>query len=190
MKKELINTIRENIPELSEEDSALIIEKLCRIRKPEFPKMEPPKFEYLTIDNIKNTGSSIKPGNILLNMRKLLIDSSEIGLTIAGVIATPYLIPLAALIVWNKVWSNIKIDLDENHAMTIKLMWENRDTERNWIEEEKSFRLFNQYLKSKNRNEILIDDFKKILSNLESMKCIEKSGDTNWWLREWVKKNI
>ena len=187
MRQKLINSIREQILELSEQDSGLIVDKFCRIKEPEF---KPPPIQYITLDSTKNTGSSIKPGNILLNMRKLLIDSSEIGLTVAGVIATPYLIPLAALIVWNKVWSNIKVDLTEEHAMTIKLMWENRDTERNWIEERTIFKLYNEYLKSKNRNIILIEDFQKILSDLERMKCVEKSGEDNWWLREWVRKEI
>jgi len=136
MKEELKNSITSEISELSDSDANLIIEKYCQITE---PKIENHSLEFLTIDSIKKKGSSIKPGNIFLNMRKLLIDSSEIGLTIAGVAAQPFLIPLAALIIWNKVWSRIKIDLGESHAMTIKLMWENRDKERNWIEEKKGF---------------------------------------------------
>jgi hypothetical protein len=187
MKEELKNSITSEISGLSDNDANLIIEKYCRITE---PKSENPTTEFLTIDSKKKKGSSIKPGNIFLNMRKLIIDSSEIGLTIAGVAAQPYLIPLAALVIWNKVWSRIKIDLDESHAMTIKLMWENRDKERNWIEEEKAFRLYNDYLESLNRNTIVLREFQSILSDLERMKCIEKTGNGIWWLREWVKKSI
>ncbi|WP_320052485.1 hypothetical protein [uncultured Acetobacteroides sp.] len=189
MEKELISTIREKIPELTEESSMLIIDKLCRIQEPEF-KLPEAHFEYITIDEFNTKGSSIKPGNIVLDMKKLLINSAEIGLTIAGVISTPYLIPLAALVVWNKVWSNVKIDLDENHAMTIMLMWENRDTTNNKIDEIDAYNLFNQYLKSKNKNEVILEDFRKVLFDLEKMQCIKKSGTTKWWLREWVKKGI
>nr|WP_319570033.1 hypothetical protein [uncultured Draconibacterium sp.] len=191
MEIELTTLIKNEIPGLSEEDSGLIIERFCKIKAPEiiFPEQES-HMDFFTIHSAENKVSSIKAGNIVLNMKKLLIDSAEIGLTIAGVVATPYLIPLAALLIWNKVWSNIKIDLGENQAIAIKLMWENRNIKDNTIEESDVFYLFNQYLKSKNRNELVIEDFKRVLNDLEKMKCIEKKDSTRWWLREWVKKRI
>jgi len=188
MKKELTETLQEQLSELSLENAQQIVEVFCRIQPPEASE-QTPMMHLITMNSTNNTGRSIKPGNITLNMRRLLVDSAEIGLTVAGVISTPYLIPLAALIVWNKVWSNLKVDLDENHAMTIKLMWENCDTERNWIEEKKAYRLLNEYRASRNRTKIIFEEFKIILAELESMKCIEKTGANNWWLREWVKKD-
>lgn len=50
-------------------------------------------------------GSSIKPGNIILNWRKLLIDGAESVLTIMGAASIPWMIPLAGIVVWNSVYS-------------------------------------------------------------------------------------
>ncbi len=191
MERELTALISSEIPSLSEEDSNLIIEKFCKIEEPEFIFPEPEsRMVFFTTGPNENEVSTIKPGNIVLNMKKLLLDSSEIVLTIAGVAATPYLIPLAALIIWNKVWSNIKIDSGENQAIVIMLMWENRNVQDNTIEESNAYSLFNQYLKTKNRNGLVIEDFRRVLTDLEKMKCIAKKDLTRWWLREWVKKSI
>src|SRR5690606_37591437 len=99
-------------------------------------------------------------------------------------------IPLAALLILDKLCSRTKIDFDEAHAMTIKIMWENRDEERNWIDEAKAHRFYNEYLKSNNRNTIIINEFQSILFDLEKMKCIKKNIHGIWWLKESVRISV
>ncbi|MEI8201755.1 MAG: hypothetical protein WCH34_02010 [Bacteroidota bacterium] len=139
---------------------------------------------FMTVNQMGHSGKTIKIKNAFLNMKKLLIDSAEIALTISEVIATPYFIPLAALIIWNKAYSNIKIDLDQNHAIAIKLMWENRDIEKDWINENKAFDLFNQNRKERNQNSYILDDFITILTDLDKMQCIKKISSDIWLIEE------
>ena len=126
-----------------EQLSRKIIEHFCRIAPPEIDTT------IHLITNIKPGGlggaKSSKPGNIWLNWRKLLIDGAESILTIVGAVAVPWLIPLAGLVVWNKVWSLASIKIDERHAAVIWTMWKNRDEE-NCIENDKILDLVNKEL--------------------------------------------
>jgi len=131
-------------------------------------------------------GRSSKPGNIWLNWRKLLIDSAESILTVVGAIAIPWLIPLAGLIVWNKVWALSNLEMDERHAATIWTMWKNRDKE-NRIEHDIILNLVNEELSKYKRSPMGEEELKNILNDLEKMECIEKDEKNKWWLREWVK---
>jgi hypothetical protein len=54
-------------------------------------------------------GSSIKAGNIWLNWKHVLIEGSESILSIAGAVAVPWLVPLAGLVVCNRIWSLLRV---------------------------------------------------------------------------------
>ena len=167
-----------------EQLSRKIIEHFCRIAPPEIDTT------IHLITNIKPGGlggaKSSKPGNIWLNWRKLLIDGAESILTIVGAVAVPWLIPLAGLVVWNKVWSLASIKIDERHAAVIWTMWKNRDEE-NCIENDKILDLVNKELSEYNRPKMTEKELKDILKDLEEMECIEATEENKWWLREWVK---
>src|SRR5690606_31172691 len=98
IEEELKNRIQVEIPELNVKDINLIVEGFCRITQ---PKIQNPSMELITVYSTRKRGNSIKPVNIFLDMKGLLIDSSEIGLTVAGVAAKPYLLPLVALTILN-----------------------------------------------------------------------------------------
>lgn len=135
-------------------------------------------------------GRSSKASNILLNWRRLLIDGAESILCIAGAIAVPWLIPLAGLVIWDRVWSLLNIDIDERHAVVIWTMWKNRDKERR-IADEKILGLVNKELRKFNRCRMSAEELRVILNDLAKMHCIAKihSHDSIWWLREWVSMN-
>ena len=103
-----------------------------------------------------------------------------------GAIAIPWLIPLAGLIVWNKVWALSNLEMDERHAATIWTMWKNRDKE-NRIEHDIILNLVNEELSKYKRSPMGEEELKNILNDLEKMECIEKDEKNKWWLREWVK---
>jgi len=188
MKKKLVETLTKNLTEIDSENASVIIDNFCIITEPEIESLNN-DFSVigLVIVDPQFGGKSVKPGNVFFNLKKLLIDSAEATLTIAGVIAQPYLTPLAALILWNKYYSNVKIDLEEKHAATIKIMWENRDQERNWINEKMAFKLYNNYRRHHNQNEMILEDFEMILKDLKNMGCIKKINKVDWWLIEGVK---
>lgn len=168
----------------SEQASIEIIDHFCEITPPEIVD------EKYFLTNIKPGGiggaKSSKPGNILLNWRKLLINGSESILTIAGVIAVPWLIPLAGLIIWDKICSLSNIKIDERHAAVIWTMWHNRDKE-NCIKKSEVLDLVNKDLSKYNHPKMNEEELNDILKDLEAMETIESTEENKWWLREWVK---
>jgi len=156
-----------------------------------FLNITPPKMELrMEILTLKQGGvgggSSTKPGNIWLNWRKLLVDGSESILTFIGAVAVPWLIPFAGLVVWNKIWSMLTIEITERHSVVIWTMWLNRDSE-NCIEDQLILDLVNKELSKYNRPQMNQQELDMLLKDLEKMKCIEKTEGNKWWLREWVK---
>jgi len=131
-------------------------------------------------------GSSTKPGNIWLNWRKLLLGASESILTVAGAVAVPWLIPLAGLVVWNKIWSVSIVDITERHAVVIWIMWLNKDLE-NCVKGRAILNLVNKELSEYNRPKMNRRELDMLLEDLKKMKCIEETEKNKWRLRELVK---
>jgi len=103
-RKELTDIVKDVIQnydiQKKEEISSEIINHFLNITPPEMEF----RWELLTIrQGGLGGGSSTKPGNIWLNWRKLLVEGSESILTVVGAAALPWLIPLAGLVVWNKI---------------------------------------------------------------------------------------
>jgi len=185
-RQEILEIVKNTIaPHFSNPDqlSIEIINYFCIITPPEID----PMIYLLTLKPGGLGGArSSKPGNIWLNWRRLLIDGAESILTIVGAAAVPWLIPLAGLVVWNKLWSLLSIKIDERHAAVIWSMWKNRD-EKNCIENDKILDLVNKELSEYNRPKMTEKELKDILKDLEKMECIEAIDKNKWWLREWVK---
>jgi hypothetical protein len=114
------------------------------------------------------------------------VDGSESILTVVGAISIPWLIPLAALVVWNKIWSLCNVEVSERHAAVVWTMWHNRDKD-NCIEPSTVVKLVNSELLKYNRHKMNRKELNQIQKDLENMQCIEKSDSGKWWLREWVK---
>ena len=167
-----------------DEISQKIIEKFAVITPPEFDETT---LQLITMRHWSEGARSSKPGNIRLSWKSLLINGAQSILTIAGASSIPWLIPLAGLIIWDKVWSLLNIEIDERHAVVIWVMWNNRNKE-NCIKEEQILSLVNNELQKYNRPEVSKEELERILKDLEKMKCIKKIDDENkWWLREGVK---
>lgn len=130
-------------------------------------------------------GESTKLANVCLNWRRLLIEGSESILAIAGANASPWLIPFAGLIVWNKIWSIFTIQITERHAVVIWTMWINVDTKK-CIEKDIILDLVNTELLKYNRPRMNREELDMILRDLVKMDCIEYTESTKLWLRESV----
>ena len=166
-----------------EEISSGIINHFVDITAPEVES----KSDLLMIRrDVMGGGTSMKPGNIYLNWKKLFVDGSEAILTIAGTIALPWLIPLAGLVVLKKIQSILSVQITESQAAVIHTIWANRDTE-NSIKSEIVLDLVNLELSEYNRPEMSQKELNMILMDLEKMKCIEKINENKLWLREEVK---
>ena len=131
-------------------------------------------------------GSSIKPGNIWLNWKQVLIEGSESILSIAEAVAVPWLVPFAGLSVCNRFWSVLHIQITERHAAVIRTMWLKMDNE-NSITDDAVLDSVNIELSKFNRLKMNHEELNIILKDLEGMKCIEKTGGNKWRLRELVR---
>ena len=130
-------------------------------------------------------GLTIKPGNILLNWRKLFERSPELVLAGAGV-NQPWLVPFAALYVWNLVWSLAKIEITPAQAITLYALWNAGGRSRRFTESEASA-VVNAYRHTCKETPQVKADFARVVNDLVSLRCIELTDGTIW-LREWVKK--
>jgi hypothetical protein len=159
-----------------------------------FVEIEPPFEEQfinlitLNADSGVGGGNTIKPGNIFLNWKKLLLDGVEHYLTIAGAIATPYLIPFAALVVWNKVWSLRKIEISENHAIVLSALWDIRN-DKNIVDASNRLDLVNTHFAQFTKKQVSLDEYNSIIDDLYKMQILELNRDGTIWLREWVRKS-
>ena len=130
--------------------------------------------------------NNIKPRYIILNWKKLLVDNIGSILTYMKNEHYEFLIPLAAITIWNNFYSNLKYNIDEKHSVVILTMWK-YCTQNYTIDELQLPNLVNKqlniYEKPKMKNNVL----KRILNELREMGCIERRETGKWWLREKEK---
>jgi hypothetical protein len=197
-KQELLKSVKDKVANyVSEADefSKILIDYFCTIKPPKIynhfdscpviPENDDrPVLHNVILKGPIRRGRSLKPGNIRLNWKKLLLDGSEAILTIVGVVAIPWLILLAGLIIWNKVYSLLNIEIEERHAGVIWTMWKNKDKD-NCIGNDVILDLVNKELQKYDRPTMNQEELDGILTDLNRMRCIKKE-DNKWWLHEWV----
>jgi len=120
-----------------------------------------------------------------LNWRRLFSAIPNIVLTGVGASAVPWLWPFAALVIWNEVWSQSKIELFPRHGIVISAMWKNRN-EKQRIQKREALDNINEELNEYGHSKMTDKEFDKIIADLKRMQCIEIDGE-EIWLREWVK---
>ena len=185
-KKELIKILIQVLGSDTFNSSSIPEEIFSSFIKITPPEVEPTHIRFITLKNrIENGARSIKPGNLILNWKNLFDNLPNIVFTGVAAINLEILIPFAALNLWNIVWSNLKIEISINHAISLYVMWINRDRF-NKISEEKAFKVANQYLKENTFSELTKKEFIGIVDELCNMACIELN-EGNIWLRESVK---
>lgn len=153
----------------------------------------PPKCEFSSHkaifirEGFTGGAKSTKFGNIKLNLNKLCILSCESIFPLVAATHTPWLIPFAALVICNKLWSLQNIQITERDAIVIWTMWNNRDPKNCCIETEKVLDLINLELSNGARPQMTKQEFEVAIRNLEKMRCIEESKENKWHLLEEVK---
>jgi len=188
-RKELLESVQDSIkiPSLSDQNCTEIFEQIIN----NFTNITPPEFElqyyhFSMREGGIGGGTSNKPGNILLNWKKLLVNASESILAIGGATAIPWLIPFAALVVFKKIYLISTIEISERAAALIWTMWKNCDEE-DCIEYKLIKHLVNLELSHHKRHEMEQKELDILLKDLEKMKCIKEIDGNKWWLRETIK---
>lgn len=154
------------------------------------PQEESPKMMMITIDSLKeyNQGSSIKPGNIRLNIKKLIDAIPGVIEIVVGVNAdVPILLVCAALNLWKTLRDVSTVEISKDQAFVIVALWKNCNTERK-IGLEKGYVAVNELLAKYGEPEITETKYNKIIDSLIKIECIEMEENIIW-LREWISKN-
>ena len=171
---------------LSDAEKDAIIAAFCRVKPPEIREVE--RFIHFIVlnDSGRKGGASIKPGNVVLNWKRLISALPGIALT-AGAATSPWLIFLGALVIWKDLYSTSRVELEAQHAVAMLTMWRNHDGKQR-ISEEKARSLTNETLAQFDMNQISETNFARLLDELSAVGCIELS-DGQIWLREWILRN-
>ncbi len=160
-----------------------LVKEFVTIRPPEKKTIS---FELLTISSGgKGGGTSLKPGNMILNMRKLFKTIASGVLAIPGIVHAPWTIPFFALLLWDNIWSSLKINFSERDAAIIWTLWFHRDSY-NRVQKKGLLEKVNSELTNYERTLMSTQELEDSLDKLCSTKCIV-DNDKQWWLREWVR---
>jgi hypothetical protein len=154
----------------------------------------PEKASWMSFDLVKlgkgggGGGKSVKAGNIFLNFRKLIGFFASSALSIISTVNVPWTAPLAAIVLWDRLWSNLEIELSEREAAIIWAMWLNKDSD-NCLLDSELLNHVNSELKKNGRNPISRQEMDDSLEKLKKIGCIEipEYDSSKWWLCEYVK---
>ena len=186
---ELIKII-DTVTNESSLDSSLLFEnfkKNCINITP--PEEEPPMMQFLTIDSLKNykSGQSIKPGNIKLNIKKLINTLPAIVETSVGILYDiPILQVCAELTLWKTLCNIFTVEITREQAIVLVALWKNCDVS-HYINLSNGFDAVNtlyQKLDDCTMNQTI---YNRIIDQLINLECIEVINE-KIWLREWISQ--
>lgn len=172
-------------------DSSLIYNNLvkCGFVSVIPPLEEPPKMQLLTMDSLRNykEGSSIKPGNIMLNIRKLVEAIPEV-ISIGSAMACDNLVFTisGAFSLWLKLKDIATFSISKEQAFVIVALWK-KCNDNHKITLDDGFIATNNLLEQYGEPVITSIKYNKIIDSLAKVKCIEIIEDTIW-LREWISQ--
>lgn len=174
---------------LSEHALRRLVDAFARVTPPAEPEVT---LKLITISSLYDApkASSRKPGNVVLNWRKLLDivpDVSLAGLGAATLPVAPQVaVVLAGLYVWNKLWRGAVEEFSDVEAVTILALWEHRNG-KNRIPEQEGFVKTNEVRVRYALSPLTQGQYASAVSRLAALQCVEIE-DGVIWLREWVQK--
>lgn len=154
------------------------------------PLEEPPMMQFLTMDSLRNykNGRSIKPGNILLNIRKLIESIPEVISIGAGMVCDNHIVTVCgALSLWLKLRDIATINISKEQAFVIVALWKNCNPNHE-ISLDDGYIATNNLFKQYGEPEITNLKYNMIIDSLVKTECIELTEEIIW-LREWISKN-
>jgi hypothetical protein len=176
---------------LSEDARLQLVNAFATITPPERAEIEF-NIGLITISSLYEApkAKSRKPGNVLLNWKKLLDivpDVSLAGLGAATLPVAPQVaVALAGLYIWNKVWRGAVEEFTDIEAVVILALWEHKN-DRDKISESEGFARTNEVRARYALPPLSASQYAAAVNRLTSLECIELE-DGIIWLREWVRK--
>ena len=130
----------------------------------------------------------MKPGNILLDMRRLITAVASGVLTVVGVAEVPWTAVFGALVLWDTLYAGARIELSEREAAVLWTLWLLRDGAYT-APQAGLLEAVNVERERYGRSRLTQQEFDDALRKLERISSIEQSSNdpSRWWLREWVR---
>jgi hypothetical protein len=155
-----------------------------------FARVSEPKTEYkaeLIILSSTGGGVSRKPGNILLNWRRLFDVTPDAAIAVSAYgVSPPFVRGMIGLYIWNKVWRGSEEQLSEIESSIIETLWVRHGRARQ-LPEDTAFDSVNESRHAAGLSTLSKRDFTRATDRLVTMSCVELK-DGNIWLREWVRR--
>lgn len=153
------------------------------------PEAAGSRIYYVTLGTMgQGGGASTKPGNIRLNLGKLM--EAVASSTLAAVSATqaPWTAPFAALVIWTSLWRAAEVPVSETEAGVLYVMWLHKNEDRDVLDVG-LLQKCNAMLHKYGRPPLSSQQLNQALRKLSKIGTIERSprGPELWWLREWVR---
>jgi hypothetical protein len=150
------------------------------------PMEEEPRMELITLFSTGRRGSSRKPGNIVLNWRKLIDIIPDVTIAAAGAPPAPAWLQFTiALYIWNKFWCGAKEEFSDAEANVLLALSRSRDQNKK-IKEMDGYEKTNIVRREAKLSDLSIAEYSAAVTRLIRMRCIEMESGIIW-LREWVR---
>lgn len=189
-RQDLKAMIAESLQESGIDDSDLLADRVVQqFADVTAPYYEPEPMRLMTLgEGGVGGGSTTKPGNVVLNVGKLVRAIASGILTIAGATAAPWLLVIGALVTWDALWSCLNVKLTEEHACAVWALWKNRD-DNNTFPKSRVLDAVNRERTAFGIRPLSAMEVNRALDDLVKMRCIKQSVNDpeRWWLREWVQ---
>lgn len=169
-----------------------VLESVLRAFSQVTPPREPEvTIGLVTISSLYSTpkAESRKPGNVVLNWRKLIDIVPDISLAGLGAATLP-LSPaiawvLAGLYIWNKLRHGTLEEFSDIEAVTLLALWQNRNLN-NKIDEQQGFAKVNEVRASYSQPPLSQGQYAAAVDRLVKIRCVELDSGVVW-LREWIR---
>lgn len=173
---------------LTEEFRLRLVNAFARVTPPEAPEFT---IGLITINSLYDSpkARSHKPGNLVLNWRKLLDIVPDVSLAGFGAASLPVVpqvaIALVGLYIWSKVWRGTVEEFSDVEAVTILALWMHRN-DKCKIAELEGFVRVNELRASYALAPLTAGQYASAINRLVQLDCVELANGIIW-LREWIQ---
>lgn len=153
---------------------------------------EGPRVGHVIFDSFKSFselegGRTIKPGNIVLNLRKLIDSIPTItALSVSMAVDIPILRVCSALSLWKEIRDVMTVETTRMQSIVIIALWKFRD-HRNHIYLDYGYDRVNYFCETIGEEKLSWEDYNKIVDELLKLQCIDIREEVIW-LRESIQK--
>lgn len=144
------------------------------------PQQEMPMMELLTVNSLNNynKGTSIKPGNIILNIRKLIISLPELITNISDFFSkdSPVYKVYVVLNILKKIKHITTIEITEDQSLAVLALWRNYNQHQR-IKLEEGFERCRTLYKSINKPTYTFEQYLKVIDDLEKIGSLHLNDD-------------